>query len=173
MRSFLLKRTWRERILVLVLLAVLAGLWLVNFSGRLSSWEARRDGASSEGERQAMWRAQSGDIEARLASGLAQVQGGRSMGAAQFAGSLDGLVRKHRFSFRLDAPSTERRPPVAIHTITLSLEKAEIGAIVAMITELRSTMPLVNVEQLTLSADRRNPVQLDARMRLSSLEILP
>lgn len=173
MRSFFLKRTWREQLLVVVLLGVVAGLWLVNFSGRYSAWNASREASASEAERQAMWRAQAADIETRLASGLAQVQGGRSMGAAQFAGSLDGLVRKHRFSFRLDAPSTERRPPVAIHTITLSLEKAEIGAIVAMIGELRATMPLVNVEQLTLSADRRNPVQLDARMRLSALEILP
>jgi len=173
MRTFLLKRSWRERLLVLVLLAVVAGLWFWNFSGRYSAWSARWDSANRESDRQAMWRTQATDIEARLASGLAEVQGGRSMGAAQFAGALDGLVRKHRFNFRLDAPSTERRPPVAIHTITLSLEKAEIGAIVAMIAELRSTMPLVNVEQLTLSADRRNPVQLDARLRLSALEILP
>lgn len=158
---------------MLVLLAVVAGLWFSNFSGRFSGFTIRRESASSEADRQEMWRAQSDAVESRLAAGLAEVQGGRSLGAAQFAGSLDGLVRKHRFSFRLDAPSTERRPPVAIHTITLSLEKAEIGAIVAMITELKASMPLVNVEQLTLSADRRNPAQLDARMRLSALEILP
>lgn len=173
MRTFLLRRTWRERLLVVLLLAVVAGLWLFNFGGRYSAWSARRESVKVETERQEMWRSQSGDIETRLATGLAQVQGGRSMGSAQFAGALDALVRKHRFSFRLDAPSTERRPPVAIHTITLSLEKAEIGGIVAMVTELRSTMPLVNIEQLTLSADRRNPAQLDARLRLSALEILP
>jgi hypothetical protein len=173
MRTFLLKRTWRERFLVILFLAVVAGLWLSNFAGRFSAWSARRESVTVEAERQDMWRSQAGDIETRLANGLAQVQGGRSMGPAQFAGALDALVRKHRFSFRLDAPSTERRPPVAIHTITLSLEKAEIGGIVAMVSELRSTMPLVNIEQLTLSADRRNPAQLDARLRLSALEILP
>ena len=173
MRTFLLKRTWRERLLVILLLAVVAGLWLSSFVGRYSAWSARSESVDVEADRQETWRSQAGDIEARLASGLAQVQGGRSMGSAQFAGALDALVRKHRFSFRLDAPSTERRPPVAIHTITLSLEKAEIGGIVAMVTELRSTMPLVNIEQLTLSADRRNPAQLDARLRLSALEILP
>jgi hypothetical protein len=173
MRKFILKRSWRERLLVLVLLAVVAGLWLSSFLGRFSTWSARRESVANEADRQEMWRSQAGEIEARLANGLAQVQGGRSMGSAQFAGALDALVRKHRFSFRLDAPSTERRPPVAIHTITLSLEKAEIGAIVAMVTELRSSMPLVNIEQLTLSADRRNPAQLDARLRLSALEILP
>lgn len=173
MRTFLIKRTWRERFLVLLLLGVVAGLWFSNFMGRYAAWDTRRESAKAEAGRQGMWREQADDIEARLAAGLAEVQGGRSMGAAEFAGALDGLVRKHRFAFRLDAPSTERRPPVAIHTITLLLEKAEIGAIVAMIAELRSTMPLVNVEQLTLNADRRNPLQLDARLRLSSLEILP
>lgn len=173
MRSFILKRSWRERLLIVLLLAVVVGLWLANFSGRFSTWSARHAAATSEQQRQEMWRAQAGDVEAKLANGLATVEGGRSMGSAQFAGSLDALVRRHRFSFRIDAPVTERRPPVAIHTITLSLEKAEIGAIVAMVAELRTTMPLVNVEQLTLSADRRNPSQLDGRLRLSALEILP
>jgi len=173
MRSFILKRSWRERLLIVLLLAVVAALWLVSFTGRSSAWTARHNAASSEQERQEMWRAQASDVENHLASGLASVEGGRSLGAAQFAGSLDALVRRHRFSFRLDAPLTERRPPVAIHTITLSLEKAEIGAIVAMVAELRTTMPLVNVEQLTLSASRTNPSQLDARLRLSALEILP
>lgn len=173
MRTFLLKRSWRERLLILLLLVVVAGLWLTNFAGRYMAWSVRSDSAASEAQRQAMWHAQASQIEEQLADGLAQVQGGRSMGAAQFAGALDALVRRHKFNFRLDAPSTERRPPVAIHTITLSLEKAEIGTIVAMIAELRTTMPLVNVEQLTLSADRRNPAQLDARLRLSALEILP
>jgi len=173
MRTFILKRTWRERLLVVLFLAVVAGLWLSNFAGRYSAWAVRRDSVAVEADRQEMWSSQAAEIEVRLANGLAQVQGGRSMGSAQFAGALDALVRKHKFSFRLDAPSTERRPPVAIHTMTLSLEKAEIGGIVAMVTELRSTMPLVNIEQLTLSADRRNPSQLDARLRLSALEILP
>jgi len=173
MRRLILKLSWRERLLVILLLAVVAGLWISSFASRYSSWSARRASVAVEAERQDRWRSQAGEIEIRLANGLAQVQGGRSMGSAQFAGALDALVRKHRFSFRLDAPSTERRLPVAIHTITLSLEKAEIGAIVAMVSELRSTMPLVNIEQLTLNADRRNPAQLDARLRLSALEILP
>ena len=159
--------------MILLLLLVVAGLWFTNFAGRYSAWSVRKSGADAEADRQSQWRQQESTINALMQSGLENVRSGKSLGAAQFAGALDSLVRRHRFNFRLDAPSTERRPPVAIHTITLSLEKADIATIVAFVAELRTTMPLVNVEQLTLNADRRNPAQLDARLRLSALEILP
>jgi hypothetical protein len=173
MRAFFFRRTPRERWLTLLFVVVLLGLWGVSAFSRLGALRQRLHSTGQELAAQQQWLDNRLEIEARLAQGLATVREGRTLNASQLVGQIDALVRRHRFNFRLDSPASERRPPVAIHSITLALEKAELGPFVSFVNDLRDTLPLVNIDQLTMSADRRNPAQIDIRLRLSSLEIVP
>lgn len=173
MRTFFFRRTWRERILLLVVLTAAVTVWLFSVLGRTGAARERWSAASTELQHQQLWLDGAAANAEQLKSRLAQVQQGRSLNANQLVGQLDAVVKRQRFAYRLDPPTTERRPPVAIHSVALSIDKAELPALAAFVDDLRSSLPLVNIEQLVITPDRRNPAQLDVRLKLSGLELLP
>ncbi|HQF40426.1 MAG TPA: hypothetical protein PK322_15020 [Opitutaceae bacterium] len=173
MRGFFFRRSWRERILLLVVLVTGVVIWLASVVARARAARDQWAGVGVQLRLQQDWLDHAADIREQLDGRLAQVQAGRSLNANQLVGQLDAVVKRHRFAFRLDPPTTERKPPVALHSVALSLEKTELAAFGAFADDLRTSLPLVNIEQVVLTPDRRNPAQLDVRLKLSSLELLP
>jgi hypothetical protein len=174
MRNYFLRRNWRERALLLVTLTVGVALWLASLLGRFGDLRTRWTAARKDLENQATSLGNAPEIEKRLQSQLAQLKGAGSMNSNQFVAQLDTVVKKSLSGgFRRDPPTTERRPPVAIHTVSLAIEKAELRPVASFIDDLGASLPLVNIEQITFTPDRKNPAQLDVRMKLSSLELLP
>lgn len=172
MRAFFFRRSWRERILLLVVLAVGVIIWLFSALGRARAARELWAASGRELREQQQWLDSAAATREQLQSLLAQVQQGRSLNANQLVGQLDAVVKRHGFAFRLDPPTSERRPPVVLHTVSLNLDKADLPAFAAFADDLRATLPLVNIEQLVITPDRRNPAQLDVRLKLSGLELL-
>lgn len=173
MRTFFFRRSWRERILLLVVLITAVVIWLFSSLGRARAERERWTGAGIVLQQQQAWLDSAGQTQEQLQSRLAQVQQGRSLNSNQLVGQLDAVLKRQHFAgFRLDPPTSERKPPVVIHSVSLSIEKAELPAFGAFVDDLRTTLPLVNIEQLVLTPDRRNPAQLDVRLKLSGLELL-
>ena len=174
MRAFFFRRSWRERILLLVVLAVGVLIWLFSVLSRARAARERWAGAGTVLQQQQIWLDGAAQTREQLESRLSQVQQGRSLDGNQLVGQLDAVVKLQHFaSYRLDSPTSERKPPVTIHTVSLNLEKAELAPFGAFVDDLRSSLPLVNIEQVVITPDRRNPAQLDVRLKLSGLELLP
>ncbi len=173
MRAFFFRRSWRERVLLLVVLAVGVVIWLFSVLGRARAARELWAASGRELRDQQQWLDSAAETRDRLQSRLAQVQQGRALNANQLVGQLDAVVKRHGFAFRLDPPTPERRPPVVIHTVSLNLDKADLPAFAAFADDLRTSLPLVNIEQLVITPDRRNSAQLDVRLKLSGLELLP
>jgi hypothetical protein len=149
-------------------------IWLFAAISRGRAARERWSGQQSMLQSQADWLDKASLYQEQLQSRLAQVQQGRSLNANQLVGQLDAVLkRQHLASFRLDPATTERKPPVAIHSVALTLEKVDLPALAAFTDELRTALPLVNIDQLAITPDRRNPAQLDVRLRLNGLELLP
>jgi hypothetical protein len=173
MRAFFFRRAWRERILLLATLLVGVGIWFSLFLGQVTEFRTRWVAASSTLATQAIWLRNAAEIEARLHSRLSQIkQSSSALNANQLVGQLSALAGK-RFTMRLDPPVNESRPPVAIHKVTMVADRAELKPMAEFIDDLGTTLPLVNIEQMTITPDRRNPAQLNVRLQLSSLELLP
>lgn len=172
MRAFFFQRTWRERVLLMLVLLVAVVIWLGAELGRFRDaadlW--RSDG--SKLYKQSLLLEVAERNAADLRDRLSQVRQGRSLNANQLVGQLDAVAKRHRFAYRLDPPNTERRPPVSIHSVSLSIEKTDLATFGAFVDDLRENLPLVNVEQVVMTPDRRNPAQLDYRLKLSGLELL-
>ncbi len=174
MRAFFFRRSWRERILLLVVLTVGVAIWLSSVSGRSGTLRERWGATGTALALQQTWLESAAENQVQLQSRLAQVQQGRSLNANQLAGQLDAVAKRQHFAnYRLDPPTSERKPPVAIHTVSLTIEKVELAAFGTFVDDLRSSLPLVNIEQLVITPDRRTPAQLDVRLKLSGLELLP
>ncbi|MBK8475606.1 MAG: hypothetical protein IPL39_04660 [Opitutaceae bacterium] len=173
MRAFFFRRSWRERVLLLVVLVVGVLIWLFAALDRTRAARSRWGGQASVLAEQGVWLASATTLQEQVQSRLAQVQQGRSLNANQLVGQLDAVVKRQHLVFRLDPPTTAPRPPVAIHSVSLTLEKVELGGLAAFTDDLRASLPLVNIEQIVITPDRRNPAQLDVRLKLSGLELLP
>jgi len=172
MRDFFFRRSWRERVLLLVVLVVGVFIWLFAVVGRVGRVRDRWSEQKSTLKVQSDWLDQAPGMQEQLQSRLAQVQQGRSLNANQLSGQLDAVAKRQHFGYRLDPPATERKPPVAIHSVSLTVEKTELAALAAFTDDLRSSLPLVNIEQIVITPDRRNPAQLDVRLKLTGLELL-
>ena len=159
--------------LLLVLLTAGVLVWLFAAAERVRSVRSRWSAQTLALKDQALWLDNAVNLQEQVQNRLAQVQQGRSLNANQLVGQLDAVAKRQRFGYRLDPPTTERKPPVAIHSVSLTIEKGELPALVAFTDELRTALPLVNVEQLVITPDRRNPVQVDVRLKLTGLELLP
>lgn len=173
MRTFFFRRSWRERVLLLVVLVVGVLIWLFATLDRTRAARSRWGGQGAVLAEQGVWLASATTLQEQVQSRLAQVQQGRSLNANQLVGQLDAVVKRQHLVFRLDPPTTAPRPPVAIHSVSLTLEKVELGGLAAFTDDLRASLPLVNIEQIVITPDRRNPAQLDVRLKLSGLELLP
>ncbi|MFT3829534.1 MAG: hypothetical protein QM691_07495 [Opitutaceae bacterium] len=173
MRAFFFRRSWRERVLLLVVLTVGVAIWLASVLARGRALRERWDQTSLALGTQQQWLAVAPEKAQELQGRLAQVQQGRSLNANQLVGQLDAVIKRQRIAaYRLDPPTTERRPPVALHSVAVTLDKTELAALGAFVDDLRASLPLVNIEQIVVTPDRRNPAQLDVRLKLSGLELL-
>ncbi len=173
MRAFFFRRNWRERILLLVVLTVAVVIWLSSVLGRARAAKERWSGAGVVLAQQQAWLDSATQTQEQLQSRLAQVQQGRSLNGNQLVGQLDAVIKRQRIaSYRLDPPTTDRKPPVAIHTVTLTVDKTDLATFGGFVDDLRTSLPLVNIEQVVFTPDRRNTAQLDVRLKLSGLELL-
>ncbi len=173
MRAFFFRRSWRERVLLLLVLVVGVVVWLGAVVSRGRAARERWSETSGMLAHQRQWLAAAPEKAQELQTRLAQVQQGRSLNANQLVGQLDAVIKRQRIAaYRLDPPTTERKPPVALHAVSVTLDKTELAALGAFVDDLRATLPLVNIEQLVITPDRRNPAQLDVRLKLSGLELL-
>ncbi|HLP09756.1 MAG TPA: hypothetical protein VK178_16460 [Opitutaceae bacterium] len=173
MRAFFFRRSWRERVLLLVVLTVGVAIWLASVFARGRTLRERWGETGQVLDTQQRWLAVAPEKAQDLQSRLSQVQQGRSLNANQLVGQLDAVIKRQRITaYRLDPPTTERRPPVALHSVSVTLDKTELATLGAFVDDLRANLPLVNIEQIVVTPDRRNPAQLDVRLKLSGLELL-
>lgn len=172
MRSFFFRRNWRERVLLLLVLLVGAVIWLTSALGRLRDLRGRLQVADGELANQGLWLGQKSEIDARLASSIEQVRSGPTLTQAQFVQQWNEIVKKHGLAFRVDPATTDRKPPVAIHTLKSRLEKADLGKFLSLVDDLAATLPLVNIDKISIVPDSRDPNQLEINLTLSALELL-
>jgi hypothetical protein len=172
-RTFFFRRNLRERILLLVVVGAVLAVWLSSLTSRIRNTARNWSELGQNLEMQQIWLDSAPKNAEEMKTRLNQLKQGLSLNSTQLVGQLDAVLKRQGVKYRLDPPTTERRPPVAINSVSLSLEKAELSAVGAFVDELGKSLPLVNIEQIVITPDRRLPSQLDVRFKLSGFELLP
>ncbi len=169
-RPVFLARTRREKVLAVAFLAVLAAIWCSSFLTRGRAWSVALGGAREEAKAQDLWIENRAAFEARYEEAIARLDQSALPSRSEVLALVDALVRKYAFTFRIEPPQTQRRDRLDFHTLSLSVDKGDYAKLQSFYDELAASLPTVNVEQITLAADRRNPALLDARLRLVAVE---
>jgi hypothetical protein len=171
-KAFFLSRLLREKILLTVFTALAALMWLSNFSRRANrAWSAHRV-TTLELADQKQWLANRGAIEAAALKAVKDLDPGRTFDDTRLVGELSGLARDNSIRFTNDTPRTERSGQFAVHTVQFNLPKTDWDALVKFYGLLAQRSPYIGIEQFSLAADLANPAQLNASLRVSSVEIL-
>ncbi|RME69674.1 MAG: hypothetical protein D6781_08075 [Verrucomicrobia bacterium] len=171
LRPFFLARTRREKVFFTVFLIVLVLVWTTSFLGRLKAFNLERQVVLADARNQAQWLENRESIEAGYEDALALLQTARLPTRNEVMAQIQELIKKYQFNpFTLNPPTTTTRQNLLFHTYTISFPRAEWDKLSAFHDELATALPTVNLEQLTLIADRRNPALINARLRLVAIE---
>jgi Tfp pilus assembly protein PilO len=171
-RPAFLARSRREKFLAVLLLLALAAIWFGSFAGRArAAWGEGRV-VAADAAVQNQWLDNAGVIEARFDEALARLEGKSLPSKNEVLAKIQELLQKHGFgtSHTLTPPVSQQRERLTFHTYSLSIQRGGYDQLQAFHQDLAAALPTVTLDQITLAADRRNPKQIDVRLRLIAIE---
>ena len=172
LKAFFLGRLLREKLLLVVFVALVALIWLSNFGRRANRfWQAQRS-TSNELADQTQWLANRQAIENEAVLAVKNLDPVRTLDDTRLVGELSALANDNGLKFTNDTPRTVRSGEFAVHTVQFVLPRADFEALKKFYLALSQRSPYIGIEQCTLSAERANPAQLNASLTVSSVEIV-
>lgn len=91
--------------------------------------------------------------------------------SAELTGHIDYLVNTSGLSPRNFNTRTQPGDMFDWHEMSLSLGEAPLESLMRFVASIRREAPYINLEQVRLSADQRNPELVDARFLINSFEL--
>jgi hypothetical protein len=170
MKKVFLRRTPRERFLILFFLAAAAVVWLVSALGRLQA--RRTDARLAEGQlaTQQFWLDRKAEIDARAATAGAAFDPSRTLDATRLVGEVSTLARSAGLSAGVESPRTQRTGQFAYHTVQVAFRRADLASLIKFYRALGQRAPYLALEEVSLVANRTNPAEIDARFTVFSVE---
>ncbi len=170
MKNAFLRRTPRERGLILFFLLAAAVVWLVAAGGRLQGkWREGRV-AAADLAAQNLWLERKAAIEQRALKAAGSLDAARTLDATRLVGEVSAIAGRLGLNVAVEPPRTERTDQLAYHTVQVTFRRAELGALVKFYRELDQRAPYLALEKCVLSAGRTNPAEIDAVFSVFSVE---
>ena len=167
LKAFFLSRLLREKVMLVLFVALGGVTWLAAFSGRASGAYRAFRASSNELAQQKQWLASRGSIEAAAIQAVKNLDPAQTLDDTRLVGELSALAREHNLKFTNDTPQTERSAQFAVHTVQVTLPRADWEVLYRFYVALARRSPYIGITQFSLAADRANPALLNASLRVS------
>lgn len=171
MKSFYLAWTGRERALLLLFALIGLGWWAPSVLGRLGDWRREHHALRAEQQVQDIWLERQGEVEVRAAAAARALDPAKALDAAQAFAELNRLAAG--LNAEIAAQRSERVEQFALHTVQVTIRRADLPALVRFYEQLAARSPYLGIEQCALTVDRASPGLLNAVFRIHSIEALP
>ena len=173
LKAFFLSRLLREKIMMVLFVALGAIMWIAGISGRVSrAWTEYRS-TRRELARQKQWLTSRDSIEAAALQAVKNLDPAQTLDETRLIGELNTLARQFDLKFAADTPQTERTGQFAVHTVQITLARADFNVLKNFYVALSRRSPYIGISQFTLASDRAsNGSLLNASLRVSSVEIV-
>jgi hypothetical protein len=170
MKNILLRRTPRERVLILFFLFAAALVWLVSAGSRMEEkWRAARVTAADLAA-QKLWFDRRSAIEERARAAAESLDPAHTLDATRLAGEVSAIAGRLGLTIAVEPPRTERTGELAYHTVQVSFRRADLAALVRYYRELERRAPYLALEKSLLRAGSANPAEIDAVFSIFSVE---
>ena len=172
MKSLYLSRSFREKAMVLLMLAVALVIWASMFSERFGQLMADRGRINRIHAEFSVYLDNREIITQRAQEGIQNLDPRRTLDGTRLWGEIAALARRHGLRPSVDSPRTEPGEVFSYHTLVLSVSEADLESLISFTGELQARAPYMDLENVIITA-RSNPMLLDARYRISSVELNP
>lgn len=172
LKAFFLSRLLREKLLLVLFVAIGAAMWASNFSTRATRDARAVRTVTNELALQTQWLENRDAIEQASLAAVRNLDPARTLDDTRLVGDLTALAREHNLRFTNDTPQTERSGQFAVHTVQIQLQRAEWAALKRFYLALTSRSPYLGIEQFSAQADRADGNLMNASVRVSSVEIV-
>lgn len=173
LRHFFLTRALREKALLLTFLAIGVGIWISSLNRRAQVSVRDYGRTTAELNVQQQWLSQKAEIEASAAAAVQNLDPSKTFNAARLNAELAAIAAAVGLTrdFQTESPRTDRTNQFSVHTIQFTARRAQFDVLTKFYQELLKRAPYIGIEQFALAADRTNPAQLNASLRVTSVEI--
>lgn len=172
MRHLFLSRAPRERILILLGLAVGAFLWCSAALGRVNESWAAAQAASAEAETQALWLGREDEIHRQAEKATAGLDAGKGYDAARLVAEAMSLAKEAGLSVNSDPPKTQRSGAFAVHSVQLTCRKTDLASLITFYESIRPRAPYLALGPTSIQLERGGGGSISARMQVTAVELL-
>ncbi len=160
----------REKVLVLLMLVVGLLIWTSSFAERGRAVVDERGRLNRVLSEMAVYLENQDLIRQRAEEGIKNLEPSRTLDGTRLWGEVGALARRHGLNPSVDSPRTESGDVFSYHTVTLTVNGADLGSLINFTSDLQERAPYMALEQLSVTA-KSDPRFLDARYRISSVEL--
>lgn len=173
LKSLFLSRALREKVLLLLFVGFGAVIWAsaVSDRARVLALDVRR--ASADLTEQNLWLERREAIQAEADAAVRNLDPSRTYNGVRLSAELSALATKAGVAANATSGGldTKRTAQFAVHTIEFNLRGVAWADLLTFYAALSERAPYIGIEEFALAADRNNPANLNATLRVSSVEI--
>jgi type II secretory pathway component PulL len=165
------KTSTREKFLLLLFVAGIALVWLSYSFSRYNQGYKIHAGNKSQIKTYDSILSQKEYIEAQLLQKSSQLDASKTLSSNELTGRIIEIIAPMELKYSINPPQTEEGSLFTFHNIRLSVNKAELEAVLRLSDKLKTLVPYVTLDRVIVSADRSNPSILDVQFFISSVEM--
>jgi hypothetical protein len=173
MKAFFFSRHSREKVLIMIFVALVAVVWLlrVERNSRALWLEWRTAAATLATQQQSLDNRT--QIEAAAAKAVEHLDPSRTFSSTRLLGELSTIADKIgvRSNTQSEIVGTDRSSLFSINSVQFSLRKTDWDSIKRFYLELSQRSPYIGIVGFSLAAEPGNPTLLNAILQVSSVEI--
>jgi hypothetical protein len=170
-KAWFIGRNVRERSIMLLFLAVVLIIWGHSFLGRATATQTAvyRTGTLLRTQEQILELRPL--VDQQLSEVLARIEPGRTLSATRLNAELAGIGARLQLNPDIPPARTERVDRFMTHATEVLIRRTSYEKLIEFAGEIAGRSPYLNLEQIQISADRTNPALLDARFRITAVEL--
>ncbi|MFZ9200876.1 MAG: hypothetical protein ACO23N_00395 [Opitutales bacterium] len=172
MRHLFLSRAPRERILILLGLAVGAFLWGSAALDRAKVAWAEAQSAAVEAETQALWLGRETEIQRQAEKVTAGLDAGKGYDAARLVAEAMALAKEAGLSVNSDPPKTQRSGAFAVHSVQLTCRRTDLASLIAFYQSIRPRAPYLALGPTSIQLERGGGGSVSARLQVTAVELV-
>lgn len=174
-KAFFLTRLLREKVLLLSFVLIALGVWGSSFLTRGTVFLREVRTMSGDLAEQNVWLTRRQSIENAAKQAIGRLEPGRTLDSTKLLAEVNKIASEAGLTSNTSVEDTrsEAEPSgqFTVHSLRFTVRKADYGTLVKFYSELQKRTPYIGLEQFALQADRANPTQLSAVLKVTSVEV--
>lgn len=166
-KAFFLSRAFREKVLLLGFILLIAATWLSGVVGRTSRFTHSFKLTTGDLAEQRGWLSEQSRIEAAARAAVEHLDPAKAYDGVRLQSEVAAMAQRAGATFTADSPVLERTNVFITNSMQVTLRNVEYPALVKFYLEVVKQTPYIGVDQVLISV---NNGKHSATMRVSSVE---